>query len=456
MTPIPLRHIHFIGIGGIGVSGCAWLAMKAGVQVSGSDVKESAVTRRLRRAGAQVVIGHDEANIGGAGLVVYSSAIKTDNPELVAARMRRLPVKKRAEFLSDLMADKAVVSVAGAHGKTTTSSLAATLLAAAGLCPTVAVGGILREDGDNARCGESRFFVAEADESDGTFLCYTPMYSLVTNIDHEHLDYYKTYDNLLHAFAAFMKQTAPGGCVIACRDDATLYGLARDNAPRLITYGFSEEADLRITRYAADGRSIRFTAAWRGRPLGTFSVSLCGRHNASNAAAVAALGLELEIEPEMIRKALASFQGVERRFQVCHEDKDLMIVDDYGHHPTEIVATLEGARACARRRLVVVFQPHRYTRTQALMDRFARSFLLCDHLFVTDIYAASEDPIDGVTGESLVERIREQAPCPVTYAPRAALVERVRAAVQPGDLILFLGAGDITKASHEFAHLFQK
>ncbi len=456
MTPIPFRHIHFIGIGGIGVSGCARLAMQAGVRVSGSDVKESAVTRRLRTAGADVVLGHREENLEGADLVVYSSAIKADNPELVAARMRRLPVKRRAEFLSDLMADKVVVSVAGAHGKTTTSSLAATLLSAAGLCPTVAVGGILREDGDNVRTGGSRFFVAEADESDGTFLCYTPMYSLVTNIDHEHLDYYKTYDNLLHAFAAFMKQTAPGGCVIACRDDAQLHELARHNAPRLITYGFSDEADLCIRRYAADGHSVRFACAYRGKPQGTFSLSLCGRHNALNAAAVIALGLELELELETIRKALASFQGVERRFQVRHEDKDLMIVDDYGHHPTEIAATLEGARACAPRRLVVVFQPHRYTRTHALMDHFARTFALCDHLLVTDIYAASEDPIEGVTAENLVERIREKAACPVTYAPRRDLIERVRAAVRPGDLVLFLGAGDITKASREFAHLFQK
>ncbi len=456
MTSLPFRRIHFVGIGGIGVSGVARLAMKAGVRVSGSDVKESAVTRRLAAGGASVVIGHRAENIEGADLVVYSSAIKADNPELVAARTRRIPIKKRAEFLCDLMAAKTVISVAGAHGKTTTSSLAATLLSAAGLCPTVAVGGILRADQDNVRCGESPFFVAEADESDGTFLCYTPTYSLVTNIDHEHLDYYKTYDNLLHAFSAFMKQTAPAGCVIACRDDAALHELAAHNAPRLVTYGFSKEADLSIGRYAAVERSIRFTCAYRGKPLGSFGVSLCGRHNALNASAVIALGLELGLEPDVIRGALASFQGVERRFQIRHEDKDLMIVDDYGHHPTEIAATLEGARACARKRLVVVFQPHRYTRTQALMDSFARCFALCDRLLVTDIYAASEDPIEGVTAENLVERIREKTPCPVTYVSREGLLERVRATVRPGDLVVFLGAGDITKASDEFAHLFKE
>jgi len=456
MTPIALRHIHFVGIGGIGVSGCAHLAMRAGVHVSGSDAKESDATRRLRSAGADVFIGHRPENVGAADLVVYSSAIKADNPELVAARSRHIPVKKRAQFLCDLMAEKTVVSVAGAHGKTTTSSLAATLLSQAGLCPTVAVGGILREDGQNARWGESAYFVAEADESDGTSLCYTPTYSLVTNIDHEHLDYYKTYDNLLHAFAAYMKQTAPEGCVIACRDDAVLYELARHSAARLVTYGFSEEADLRIQRYAADGRAIRFACARHNKPLGTFAVGLCGRHNALNAAAVVALGLELDLAADVIRKALASFQGVERRFQVRHEDKDLMVVDDYGHHPTEIAATLSAARACTQRRLVVVFQPHRYTRTHALMDRFAAAFTCCDHLLVTDIYAASEDPLEGVTAENLVERIREKTACPVTYVPREGLVGRVRAALKPGDLVLFLGAGDITKASHEFADLFQK
>ncbi|MGE5280277.1 MAG: UDP-N-acetylmuramate--L-alanine ligase [Deltaproteobacteria bacterium] len=456
MTPIPFRHIHFIGIGGIGVSGLARLALKAGVRVSGSDVRESAVTQALRAAGAQVVLGHRGQNVGDAECVVYSSAIRPDNPEMVAARTRHLTVKKRAEFLCDLMEEKTVVAVAGAHGKTTTSSLAAKLLTAAGLCPTVAVGGILREEGDNAHCGESRFFVAEADESDGTFLCYTPTYSLVTNIDQEHMDHYKTYDNLLCAFAAYLKQTAAGGCVIACADDAALADLASANAPRLVTYGFSPRADVFIEKFAADERTIRFSCSRRGRSLGAFTLSLCGRHNALNAAAVIALGLELDLDPRTIREALASFRGVERRFEVRHEDRDVMIVDDYGHHPTEIVATLAGARERIPGRLVVVFQPHRYTRTQALFDRFAKSFSHCDHLLVTDIYAANEDPIEGVTAENLVERIRANAACPVSYAPRPDLVGRVRAVVRPGDCVLFLGAGDITKASHEFAAFYKK
>jgi len=456
MTPLPFRHIHFIGIGGIGVSGVAHLALKAGVRVSGSDQKESSVTRSLRKAGAAVFLGHREENITGADLVVYSSAIKPDNPEMVAARTQRIPIKKRAEFLSDLMAEKTVITVTGAHGKTTTSSLVAKLLTAAGLCPTVAVGGILREEGGNARCGESRYFVAEADESDGTFLCYTPTYSIVTNIDHEHMDYYKTYDNLLCSFAAFLRQTAAEGCAIVCRDDAVLYGLAARNAPRLISYGFSQGSDCVIEGFAAGPRTIRFSCCFRGRSLGDFSLPLVGRHNALNASAVIALGLELGLGPDTVRAALASFQGVERRFQVRHEDKDILIVDDYGHHPTEIAATLEGAKACGRKRLVVVFQPHRYTRTRALMDLFARCFLNCDQLWVTDIYAASEDPMEGVTAESLVERIRQNAACPVAYVPREDLVQRVRAEVRPGDLVMFLGAGDITKASDEFSHLFQK
>ncbi|MFH0877069.1 MAG: UDP-N-acetylmuramate--L-alanine ligase, partial [Candidatus Omnitrophota bacterium] len=409
------RHIHFIGIGGIGVSGLAQLALKRGEKVSGSDVKVSPLTQRLLELGVQVYVGHRPEQIQGSDLVVYSSAIRPDNPELTAARAQGIPVERRAEFLSELMADKTVITVTGAHGKTTTSSLAAKMLISAGLHPSVAVGGILREDGDNAKWGESRYFVAEADESDGSFLCYHPTYSVITNIDEEHLDYYHTYARLTEAFGTFIAQTKPQGCVFYCREDEVLTTLVESAAVRRVSFGFSPAADF----YAQDIRvaqgALSFVCLKKQGCLGELTLSLTGRHHVLNALAVMALGLEMGLSFDGIRQALRDFQGVERRFQVKRADQDIFIVDDYAHHPTEIRVTIEAAKACPCGRVVAVFQPHRYTRTQLLMDKFAECFRQSDCVIVTDIYPAGEDPIEGVTGERLMERIRQKVSGRVEY-----------------------------------------
>jgi UDP-N-acetylmuramate--alanine ligase len=446
-----VHHIHFIGIGGIGVSGVAQLALKKGVRVSGSDIRASAITDKLAGTGARIFIGHAAENILGADLVVYSSAIRPDNPEMVAARTQRIPVKKRAVYLSDLMAQMTVVTISGAHGKTTTSSLASKLLFDAGLCPTVAVGGILLEDGDNAKCGESRFFVAEADESDGTFLCYTPTYSIITNIDHEHMDFYKTYDNLLQSFAAFVSQTKKEGCVIYCQDDPVLTSIVAKGNARSISYGFGEGADLCVREVRMEAAAFSFTCLKNKKEIGEFSVSLVGRHNVANTMAVIALGLELGIQVPQIQKALRAFKGVERRFQVKFENEAIQIVDDYGHHPAEIAATIAAAKACLRKRIVIVFQPHRYSRTQSLLDRFSRAFGGCDALLVTDIYGAGEDPVDGVTSQFLISKIRAEEPSlDVDYVAKDSILTRLRSIARPGDMVLFLGAGDITKVCDAF------
>ncbi len=453
MTP---RHIHFIGIGGIGVSGIAQLAIKHGHVVSGCDLKSSAITQKLSQMGAKISIGHEASHVAGIDLVVYSSAIRQENPEMEEARRRGVPTKRRAEFLSDLMADKTVVTVTGAHGKTTTSSLAAKLLLTAGLRPTVAVGGILREDGDNMKFGDSPFFVAEADESDGTFLCYTPTYSIITNIDREHLDHYGTYEHLVEAFEVFVGQTKPEGCVIYFREDPVLDMIVSRSGVRAVTYGFSPEADFYPLNISLARCRISFDCATGSEVLGPVVMNLAGRHNIANALAVVALGRRLGLDFKVIQKALEGFKGVERRFQFKYETTELSVVDDYAHHPTEIAATIEAARLCARHRVVVVFQPHRFTRTKLLLDMFPRSFEKSDYLVVTDIYSAGEDPLEGVSAQGLADRVRSATRLSVDYVSKEKVVEHLKGRIQKDDLVLFLGAGDITRLSDEFAKSFQK
>lgn len=450
------RHIHFIGIGGIGVSGIALLAMKKGDGVSGSDIKASEITRKLASMGAAVLIGHKPQNVNGADMVVYSSAIRQDNPELIAARDKGIPLKRRAEFLAELMADKKVITITGAHGKTTTSCLAAKLLMGAGLHPTIAVGGILREDGDNAKFGDSPYFVAEADESDGTFLYYTPTYSIITNVDEEHMDFYKTRDNLLKTFSVFINQTKKDGCIFYYYEDKPLKAIVEASRIKSISFGFSQEADIHPKDIQLAKCRLKFLCMRGHQVLGEISLGLMGRHNVLNVMAAVALGLELGIDFEKIKSALGGFKGVERRFQVKYEGKDVFIVDDYAHHPTEIEATIEAAKACLRSRVVVVFQPHRYSRTQLLMDRFAKSFIKSDYLFVTDIYGAGEDPKEGVSSKTMIERIRKESNICVDYVAKDKIIDTLKEAIRPDDLILFLGAGDITKVSDEFAKSFQK
>ncbi|MFH1692620.1 MAG: UDP-N-acetylmuramate--L-alanine ligase [Candidatus Omnitrophota bacterium] len=451
-----LKHIHFIGIGGIGVSAIAQLALKKADKVTGSDAKSSEITDKLKRLGIDVKIGHDARHVEGADLVVYSSAIPADNPELTAARIQGIPVKKRAEFLNILMAEKTVVTVSGAHGKTTTSSLAARLLCEAGFGPTVAVGGILCEDGDNAKFGQSPYFVAEADESDGSFLLYSPDYSIITNIDEEHMDYFRSRDNLLDSFSRFIHQTKQGGCVFYCRQDAALTSLVVESGVRSVSFGFTPQADFYPEDMVFLSDGLVFNCMCYGKLLGKVVLKLIGRHNVLNAMAVIALGMALGISFIKIRSILADFKGVQRRFQTKYDGLDVKIVDDYAHHPTEIQATLEAASLSLRRRLVVVFQPHRYTRTQVLLDRFARCFYKSDHLVVTDIYAAGEEAISGVDAQCVVDRIRAHVKTPVDYVARSEVVNYLKGVVCQDDLILFLGAGDITKISDEFAGIFKK
>ncbi|MFH1691592.1 MAG: UDP-N-acetylmuramate--L-alanine ligase [Candidatus Omnitrophota bacterium] len=451
-----LKHIHFIGIGGIGVSAIAQLALKKADKITGSDAKSSEITDKLKRLGIDVKIGHDASYVEGASLVVYSSAIPYDNPELAAARSKGISVKKRAEFLSLLMADKTVVTVSGAHGKTTTSSLAARLLCGAGFAPTVAVGGILREDGDNAKSGQSSYFVAEADESDGSFLLYKPDYSIITNIDDEHMDFYKSRDNLLNSFSQFISQTKKGGCVFYCRDDEVLASSVVNSGVRCISFGFTQEADFypENVTFLSDG--FVFNCMHRGKLLGEIALNLIGRHNILNVLAVVALGIELGIDFLKISSVLAGFKGVQRRFQIKYDGLDVKIVDDYAHHPTEILAILEAASLSLRRRLVVVFQPHRYTRTSMLLDRFAQCFHKSDHLVITDIYAAGEKVIAGIDSEHVANRIRAYVKTPVDYVARHNVIDYLKGVICKNDLILFLGAGDITKISDEFAGTFEK
>lgn len=458
----PGRHIHFIGIGGIGMSGIASILLKQGYAVSGSDLKESLIIRRLAESGAGIFYGHSPANINGADVVVYSSAIREDNPELAYSRDKGLIVLRRAEALASLMREKTCIAVSGAHGKTTTTALASHLLLQAGFCPTAAIGGILRNLEDNSCIGESRFFVAEADESDGTFLCYNPEYPIVTNIDREHLDYYRDWEDILFAYKRFIGNMKETGCLFACGDDPAVRQVSSDFKKRVIYFGLSPDNDFYPRNIVLDEFSSSFDYCFSraagsrktgsGKPVARINLPLSGRHNISNSLAVIALGQELGISPEDIRKALASFQGTERRFQLKADTGGIRLIDDYGHHPSEIRATLLAAKNVKHKRLIVAFQPHRYSRTKFLMEEFIQSLSLADILLITDIYAASEEPIEGVSSEILCEKIKEKFPAlEVLYLKKDRITARVLEMAMPGDLVITLGAGDIGKLSYELA-----
>ncbi len=449
--------IHFVGIGGIGMSGIAEVLLNLGYAVSGSDLKESEITRRLAGLGGRIRRGHAPENLGDADVVVISSAVRRDNPEVVAARARQIPVIPRAEMLAELMRLKHGVAIAGSHGKTTTTSMAAHLLAHAGLDPTAVVGGKVNTFGSNAKLGKGDYMVVEADESDGSFLRLTPTLAVVTNIDPEHLDYWRTEEALRRGFLDFLDRVPFYGLCILCVDHPTVQSLLPDLERRVVTYGESPQADYRAVGIEVAGPAVSFEALRRGASLGRFRVGMVGRHNALNALATVALGDELGIPLEATRDALAAFKGVQRRFTVRGEAGGVTVVDDYGHHPAEVKATLRGAREGFGRRVVCLFQPHRYTRTRDLLDEFAAAFHDADVLLLTEIYAASEDPIPGVTGAALAEAVRARGHRDVTFVPeRARLAEAARARVRPGDLVLTLGAGDITNAGPELLALLER
>jgi len=443
-------HVHFVGIGGIGMSGIAEVLLNLGYRVSGSDLKASDITRRLEKLGATVSLGHRTENLLQPNAVVTSSAVKADNPEVVAARHRKIPVIPRAEMLAELMRLKYAVAVAGSHGKTTTTSMVATVLSAAGLDPTAVVGGKVNVLDSNAKLGNGDLMVVEADESDGSFLRLHPSIAVVTNIDPEHLDHYGSLKALQAAFVDFCNRVPFYGLNVLCLDHPNVQALLPDVEKRFVTYGSAHTADYRLESVRLEGFSTHFRVFRRKEDLGDFSVKMVGAHNALNALAVVAVADELEVPLPVVKEALAGFAGVQRRFTVRGELNGITVVDDYGHHPEELRATLAGARRAFGRRIVAVFQPHRYTRTRDLMSDFARAFNDADVLFVTSVYAAGEEPIPHAGGAQLAEQVAAFGHRDVTFVERrgdlpAALLERL----QPGDLVLTLGAGDITQTGPE-------
>jgi UDP-N-acetylmuramate--alanine ligase len=437
------QHAHFIGIGGIGMSGIAEILLNLGMKVSGSDLRRGPVTDRLAQLGATIYEGHDAGHVAGATVVVTSSAVATSNPEVVEAHARKIPVIQRAEMLAELMRLKYGIAIAGMHGKTTTTSMVASVLSAGGLDPTVVVGGRVDALGSNARLGTTQYLVAEADESDRSFLKLSPILAVVTNLDREHMDCYHDMADVEDAFLAFMDRVPFYGAVTACLDNPLLAAILPRVCRRVFTYGVSPGANYRLEFLeAAQGTFSRFLVTTAAGPLGPFELHVPGRHNVLNATAAVAIAHQLEVAPEKIASGLNNFRGVDRRFQQRGQVRGVTVVDDYGHHPTEIRATLAAARECGHKRIFVVFQPHRYTRTLDLLDEFSGAFTDADTVIVLPIYAASEEPIPGVTAEHLASRI--QGPT-VHYAPEFAdAVQLVAAEVREGDLILTLGAGNVS------------
>ena len=439
-------HIHFVGIGGIGMSGIAELLLNLGHQVSGSDIQETEITRRLETLGATISYSHQPQQVAGADAVVVSSAIDSDNPEVAAANMDyHIPVIRRAEMLAELMRLKYAVLVAGAHGKTTTTSMVGTVMAEGGLDPTVIIGGRLNAWGTNAKLGQGDFVVAEADESDGTFLLYSPTISLVTNIDTEHLDFYKDLDEIKETFLEFINQVPFYGLNILCLEDENIQSLLPRIKKRMVTYGFSAQADFQARDLVFDGLNVSYLAFYCGQELGKVTLPIPGRHNALNSLAAVAVGHELEIPFSAICRGLQEMTGVQRRFQIKGEVNGVTVIDDYGHHPTEIKAVLKTmASSFPGRRRFVLFQPHRYTRTQALFEDFTTAFYQSDVLIVTEIYAASEPVIPGVHAEKLTTAIQKHGHGNVRYTPdHLALVPSLLEEVREGDVVLTLGAGNI-------------
>jgi len=445
------QPVHFVGIGGIGMSGLAEVLLELGYRVSGSDLKLSAATQRLADRGAKIYEGHAAENIDHANAIVVSSAVRADNPEVAEARRIGIPVIPRGELLAELMRQKFGIAVAGSHGKTTTTSMIAAILSHAGLDPTIVVGGrVGTMGGANARVGKSDYLVVESDESDGSFLKLAPILAIVTNIDREHLDHYANLDEIRRAFAEFIAKVPFYGAAILCIDDANVQQILPGANRRIITYGASAQADLRVTHSSTGHMASEFHLVFRDRDLGCFKLNVPGAHNVLNAAAAVAVAMELEIPIERIREGLASFSGVDRRFTVRGRERGITVIDDYGHHPTEIRATLAAARACRYAHVHVLFQPHRYTRTQALMDEFASAFHAADSVHVLDIYAASEPPIAGVTAEALTERLRAFGHRGAQYAGTMERgIESVIAAAKAGDAIVTLGAGSVSQAGEK-------
>ncbi len=443
------RKVHFVGIGGVGMSGIAEVLLRLGYEVSGSDLRETETTRRLQALGARVTYGHHEENVhSGVDVVVISSAVRFSNPEVLRARELKIPVIPRAEMLAELMRTKSGIAVAGTHGKTTTTSLIAAVLDRAGLDPTVVIGGKVRALGANAHLGNGEIMVAEADESDGSFLLLSPVVSVVTNIDPEHLDFYGDLERVKSAYLDFINRVPFFGAAVVCLDDPNIRAILPQAKKRTITYGTVPDADYVARQLRVDGLTTAFVAARQGHELGELVVRMPGRHQALNALAALAVATELEIPFGTVREALAEFGGIHRRFEICGEVEGVLVVSDYGHHPAEIRATLAAAREGFHRRLVVVFQPHRFTRTRDLFPDFLTAFDSADELLLTEIYPAGESPIEGVSGEALYRALKRRGHLEVEFVADVALVaDALVSRLKPGDLVLVLGAGNV----HEVA-----
>ena len=450
------RRIHFVGIGGSGMCGIAEVLVNLGYQVTGSDLNANDATRRLKRLGAKIFKGHKAEHVLSVDVVVVSSAVKPENPELVEARRRKIPVIPRAEMLAELMRMKYGVAVAGAHGKTSTTAMIAVALTAGGLDPTVVIGGRVKALRSGAKLGKGEFMVAEADESDGSFLKMKPTIAVVTNIDREHLDHYKNLGQIQDAFVQFVSRVPFYGAAVVCLDEPNVRAILPRIDRKLVTYGLSSEADLVATDVAFDAFSCSYVARWKGVKLGTIRLPVPGRHSVYNSLAAIAVALELDVPFAKIAKALLRFEAVDRRFQKKGEAFGATIVDDYGHHPTEIMATLAAAREGFGARTVVVFQPHRYSRTRALLEDFGRAFVLADRVIVTSVYAAGEAALPNVDGAAVADALVRHGHAAVSYEPRLDKIPgRLKEMVLPGDLVITFGAGDVFKVGEAFLALGQ-
>ena len=449
-----IQKIHFVGIGGIGMSGIAEVLINLGYQVSGSDLKESELTQRLARLGGLISYGHRRENLAEVDVVVTSTAVKQDNPEVEEAHRRKIPVIPRAEMLAELMRMKYGIAIAGTHGKTTTTSMVATVLSHGDIDPTVVIGGRLDSIGSNAKLGQGEFLVAEADESDGSFLTLSPTIAVVTNVDEDHLDFYRDLDEIRATFIDFINKVPFYGLVVLCLDDGNLQGMIPQVKKRLVTYGLTSQADFQASNVEHQGDRTTFRVHFRGEDLGRLSIRMPGRHNVLNALAAVAVGMELDMPFPVIAEGFQDFGGVGRRFQVKGEPQGIMIVDDYGHHPVEIKATLAAACSGWSRRVVAVFQPHRYSRTAALFHDFVTAFYQADHIAVMDVYAAGEAEIPGVTAEKLADGISGHGHKSCCYTGNIeATVEHLQAVLQPGDILITLGAGNVWQVGEELLRL---
>ena len=441
-----LKQIHMVGIGGTGMNGIAEVLLNLGYAVSGSDLQATDVTKRLEKLGARVAIGHEAKNVDGASVVVISSAVRDTNPEVVEARRLKIPVIPRAEMLSELMRMKLGIAVAGSHGKTSTTSMIALVLEAGGFDPTIIVGGRLNTIGAHAKLGAGDFIVAEADESDRSFLLLSPFIAVLTNIDEEHLDQYRSLDDIKKTFVNFANKV-PFYCpVILCLDDPNLQSIIPELERKIITYGFSAQSDLTARDFSFEEFRSSSCLYAHGKVLGPMKLQVPGMHNILNAMAAAAVGLDLDIPAKTILEALESYTGTGRRFELRKVVNDIMVIEDYAHHPTEIKATLEAAKRGWDRRVVAVFQPHRYTRLSKLMTSFATAFNQADILVLTEIYPAGEDPIPGVTGRALYEEVRQFGHKQVHFEPDLKKIgSLLQTFLEPGDIVLVLGAGNVNR-----------